>query len=1059
MQKPKKSILFKILKISGISVAAVLALLFILPYLFPDTIASKVKQWVNGAITSKLEFSNARLSFFNHFPSLTLTLQDISLTGSAPFEKDTLVSAKQLSFGIDLSSLFSESVRINQIFLTGANIDVKVDALGNANYNVYRSDAAAATDTSTSGAGLRLESIVIENSDLRYSDLSVPLTMSAENLNYTGSGDLSKAVFDLSTRLSADAFSFTYAGESYINQKQLRAKLVTKVNTKSLALVFEKNRIRINKLPVQFSGTFDFLQSGYNMDLQLDARKTTLENIITAIPPDLTGWLDNTKVKGDAVFNIRLKGKYIAETNTMPDLQLGLKVREGYIAYKGAPYPVENMFLNLEARLPSLNTDSLDIQIDSLYFTVDKGYCSIISHTTGLEQPYIAATVKADLDLEKWDKAIGLNDMELRGQCNIDLHAKGQFRKGQNPDRWRKDIIVTGIPSFTLSSSVHNGYFRYASLPEAVHDISFGVRSSCPDSNYRHVQLEIDNINLTALKNVIKGYIRITDPENLHVDADLSGNIHLKDIAQCIPVENLNLSGDILVDVKINGIYNKEKKLFPVTKAKLSITDAEILTGYYPHPVTRINVLTEIENADGSLSGTSVVVHPVSFEFEGQPFTIQANLKNPEDLEYKIASNGTIDLGKIYRVFAVKGYDASGFLSANIALKGKQSDAAAGRYHLLVNSGQLRLKEVALRMEAFPKAFNIHSGVFRFQQDKMWFDEFKSNYGTSSLVLNGYLENVINYVVQNDAVLKGKLTLTADRVNLNEFTAFEAPADTATVAAADTAGAGVIMIPKNVSLVLAANAKEVHYNDVAINDFKGQLWIDQGKVQLKETGFRLAGATFMMDAFYEGITPYKGSFDFKVKADSFSIAKAYNDIPMFREMASSASGVQGIVGMDYSLSGRLDQNMYPIYPSLKGGGVLTLKKVKLKGFKLMNAVSHSADYAALKDPDLSGINLKTTISNNVITLDRVKLRIAGLRPRFEGQVSMDGELNIKGRIGLPPLGIIGIPFTVSGTSEDPVVKLKRDKTGKVLQEKEDTEEAGESEPAAVPVAPQEKNER
>ena len=125
----------------------------------------------------------------------------------------------------------------------------------------------------------------------------------------------------------------------------------------------------------------------------------------------------------------------------------------------------------------------------------------------------------------------------------------------------------------------------------------------------------------------------------------------------------------------------------------------------------------------------------------------------------------------------------------------------------------------------------------------------------------------------------------------------------------------------------------------------------------------------------------------------------------------------------------------------------------------MNAVSRSADYDALKDPDLSGITLKTTISNNIITLERVKLRIAGLRPRFEGQVSMDGELNIKGRIGLPPLGIIGIPFTVSGTSEDPVVKLKRDKTGKVLQEKEDTEEAGESEPAAVPATTQEKSER
>ncbi len=46
---------------------------------------------------------------------------------------------------------------------------------------------------------------------------------------------------------------------------------------------------------------------------------------------------------------------------------------------------------------------------------------------------------------------------------------------------------------------------------------------------------------------------------------------------------------------------------------------------------------------------------------------------------------------------------------------------------------------------------------------------------------------------------------------------------------------------------------------------------------------------------------------------------------MFREMASSAAGVQGVVGLDYTLAGRLDQNMSAVYPSLKGGGVLSLK--------------------------------------------------------------------------------------------------------------------------------------
>lgn len=156
-------------------------------------------------------------------------------------------------------------------------------------------------------------------------------------------------------------------------------------------------------------------------------------------------------------------------------------------------------------------------------------------------------------------------------------------------------------------------------------------------------------------------------------------------------------------------------------------------------------------------------------------------------------------------------------------------------------------------------------------------------------------------------------------------------------------------------------------------------------------------------------------------------------------MASSASSVQGVTGLDYTLTGRLDENMNTVYPSLKGGGILSVKNVKLMGFKLMNTVSKETEHKELKDADVKSINLKTTINNNIITLERVKLRVAGLRPRFEGQVSFDGLLNLKGRIGLPPLGIIGIPFMVSGTSDNPQVKLKRDKEGKLLQEKEDSE--------------------
>src|SRR5689334_23903725 len=120
-------VLKKILRIAGISIGSILLLMFLLPVLFPNFVADKIKQWANDAITTELNFSKARLSFFNHFPSLALTLYNVSLKGSAPFEKDALIVDEEIALGVDLSSIFSEKIRIDEIFLTNSKIQIEVD--------------------------------------------------------------------------------------------------------------------------------------------------------------------------------------------------------------------------------------------------------------------------------------------------------------------------------------------------------------------------------------------------------------------------------------------------------------------------------------------------------------------------------------------------------------------------------------------------------------------------------------------------------------------------------------------------------------------------------------------------------------------------------------------------------------------------------------------------------------------------------------------------------------------------------------------------------------------
>ncbi|MNY50558.1 hypothetical protein D3C86_1860700 [compost metagenome] len=101
------------------------------------------------------------------------------------------------------------------------------------------------------------------------------------------------------------------------------------------------------------------------------------------------------------------------------------------------------------------------------------------------------------------------------------------------------------------------------------------------------------------------------------------------------------------------------------------------------------------------------------------------------------------------------------------------------------------------------------------------------------------------------------------------------------------------------------------------------------------------------------------------------------------------------------------------------------------GFKLMNAVSKATDRDSLSNQDVSEVQIKSTIANNIINIERFKMRVAGFRPRFEGQVSFDGRLNMKGRLGLPPFGLFGIPLSITGTQENPKVALKRNKEGKL----------------------------
>ncbi|MNU13080.1 hypothetical protein D3C71_11150 [compost metagenome] len=903
MQRFKNTIL-KILKWIGISIASILFLMFIIPILFPGKVSEQVKLFANKHLAGELDYKKTHLTFFRHFPSLTVSVDDFLLKGSKPFQNDTLLAAKEVAVGINLKNLiFDGEVKIDEIYVTDAYANVFVNTKGEANYNVYVSKPSEKPkDTTSTGASIKLDLIKLRNWNIKYNDHAARVLVDAKGLNYTGKGGLSEDIFDLETDLDIDKLDFSLNRIYYAKQKTLHADLITRINTNALTFVLRKNELRINDLPLKFTGFVSILKDGYNLDINAASEKTTIRDMISVLPPQYLDWAKDTKIEGKSDLFFSLKGRFSEPQNQKPRLKARLMLKDGFVSNGKAPVPMNNFNMDLNVDLPDLNTEKLGLDLKNLSFDLgpNNNFKAVVK-TKGLDEMQINADVKGAVNLQTLTQALGLKDIDARGLMNT--------------------------------------------------------------------------------------------------------------------------------NIKANGIFSLDKKLFPKTNGYLNLKNGWLKTKYYPNPIQNINIVANIINTDGTFKSLGVKLDPFKFDFEGNPVFVNADLQNFEDVLYKVRAKGTLNVGRIYKVFAKKGLNVSGLIMADLSLNGRQSYATTGQYSRLDNRGNLILKNIKATTEYLPKSFYIKEGNFEFENEKMWFRKFFANYGKSDFALNGYLLNTINYFIERKGTLHGKFKLKSRYILIDEFMALKDGDNSKKSIEVDYAkvenpkSSGVVIIPKNLDVSLEADAKNVEFKGLNLNNLFGLASVNKGEVFLKNTSFDVVGSRMKIDARYQDESPLTANYDIALNVLDFDVQRAYNEIDMVREMATAAKNVKGIVSLDYKLKGDFDKNMTPIYPSLEGGGVVNLRDVEVKNLKMLSAVGDNIGAKAFNNPDMKGVNIETHIKNNLIHVDKFTFKVSILRPTISGTTSFNGLLDLRVRVGILPGGLIGFPIVVTGTHEKPQVKI------------------------------------
>lgn len=535
----------KVLKWTGILVAFILLLMFLIPLLFPGTISEQVKIFANKRLAGKLDYKQVHLTFFRHFPSLTVSVDNLVLQGSKPFQQDTLLAAKEVAAGINLKDLiFGGGVKIDEIYVSDANANVYVNSKGQANYNVYVSGPdKGPKDTTGKGTSIKLELIKFKNWHVKYIDHTANVLLDAQGLNYTGQGGLSQDIFDLETDLKIDTLDFSLNRIWYAQKKSLHADLITRINTNALTFVLKKNELKINDLPLKFNGSVSILKDGYDLDINAASEKTTIRDMISVLPPSYLDWAKDTKIEGKSDLFFSLKGKFSEPRKLKPRFTAHLLVGDGTISNDKAPVPMNNLNLDLNIDLPALDPEQLALDLKKLSFDLGKNnnFRATVK-TQGLSEMKVNAKMKGAVDLQTLDRALGLKDLDMKGLLNADVQANGIFSMDKKL-----------FPKTNGSLALKDGWLKTSAYPNPIQHIGLTANILDTDGTFKSLGVKIAPFQFDFEGNPVFVTANLQDFEDMLYQVRAKGVLNIGRIYKVFTRKGLDISGQITADLSLNG--------------------------------------------------------------------------------------------------------------------------------------------------------------------------------------------------------------------------------------------------------------------------------------------------------------------------------------------------------------------------------------------------------------------------------------------------------------------------------------------------------------------------
>ncbi|MBS1951890.1 MAG: AsmA family protein, partial [Bacteroidetes bacterium] len=339
----------KILIGFSILIGLVVVAAIVLPILFKGKIKEMVDKEIAKNVNADVVFdvNNFSLSFFRHFPNVSVEVKGLGVFNHEPFAGEYLFVVDRFDVEVNLKDvLFGNQLRVKGITLVHPQINVKVLKDGRANYNItYPSADTAKKSAEPSTFSFGIDRWTIEGGSVKYDDATMPFYLSLTGLNHSGSGNFNEKEFDLTTNTTADSVTVKYGGVEYITNKRAFVAMVINISENYTKYTFKENQAKLNDFALGFDGWFKMNEKDYGMDISFKSPENSFKSILSLVPGMYSKDFDKVETKGDLALSGFVKGTYSGQQ--LPAFNLSAQVKEAMFKYPSLPTPVNNINMDL----------------------------------------------------------------------------------------------------------------------------------------------------------------------------------------------------------------------------------------------------------------------------------------------------------------------------------------------------------------------------------------------------------------------------------------------------------------------------------------------------------------------------------------------------------------------------------------------------------------------------------------------------------------------------------------------------------------------------------------